>query len=134
VSHHDADVRSDAALALCTVLQPDTAARVIDSTLAALADKEPKVRLHAANIVRRFPATETTDQLIKRLPREDTPLVRAAMAAALGTAGRRDAAPLLVDMLGSARQIESITARQALVRLFGTDRGPMPQDWESLLR
>ena len=133
VRHHDADVRADAALALSTILDAQSAQRVVDSVLVALGDREDKVRLHAALIARRFPGAATTTALLQRLPAENTPLVRAAIGAALGSARSLDAAPQLVAMLGSSRQIEAVSARQALVAIFEEDRGPDPEDWKGLL-
>jgi len=133
VQHHDPDVRANAALALGTVLRPATAAAAGDALLVALGDAEPKVRVHAATVVRRFPSPAATQRLLALLPAEQTPLVRAAMATALGAARERQAAPELVDMLGSPREIEALAARDALVEIFGQDRGPNASDWEALL-
>jgi hypothetical protein len=132
--HHDPDVRSNATLALSTVLTPATAPRAVDPVLVALRDTEPKVRLHAASIVRRFPSPAATQRIMQLLPDEKVPLVRANMATALGTSGDRRAAPLLVSMLGDAQSITSQSARQALTSLFGVDRGATASAWSDLLR
>jgi HEAT repeat protein len=133
VQHHDPDVRANAALALATVLRPETAAAASDALLVALGDGEPKVRVHAASVVRRFPSPASTERLLKLLPAEETPLVRAAMAVALGAARERQAVPQLVGMLESPREIEALSAHGALVAIFGEDRGPHAADWEALL-
>jgi hypothetical protein len=134
LQHHDAQVRANAALALTTVLTDQTAPRARDAVLVALSDSEAKVRLHAASLARSFPHPSTTARIEALLPSEAMPLVRASMAAALGAAGARSAAPLLVDMLASPREIESVTARLALEQIFGLDRGPDPADWADLVR
>jgi len=135
VQHHDADVRANAALALTTVLgSPERATLARDGLMVALADSEAKVRLHAAAVLRRYPDPASTARLLALLPAEQTPLVRAAMASALGAAGSRAAGPLLLPMLGSAREIESTTAREALTRIYGEDRGANPAAWEDLVR
>jgi hypothetical protein len=56
------------------------------------------------------------------------------MAAALGAARERGAAPLLVGMLGQPRSVESQSARHALAQIFGVDRGDQPGAWSDLLR
>ncbi len=134
VQHHDPDVRANAALALTTVLTEASAPAARDAVLLALSDAEPRVRLHAAAVLRRYPAPAATDRLLQLLPGEETPLVRAAMAAALGASGSRQAATLLLPMLGSAREIESASARQALALIFGVDRGADPAAWSDLVR
>jgi hypothetical protein len=134
VQHHDPDVRSNAALALGASLTASTMPMALNSVLVAMADAEPKVRLHAAAIAARFPGPATTERLLKMLASEDTPLVRASMARALGAAGAREAAPMLLPMLGSGREVEAVTARAALAEIFGVDRGPNAADWTDLLR
>jgi hypothetical protein len=133
VQHHDPDVRANAALALGSVLRPDDAAVANDALLVALGDEEPRVRVHAALLARRFPSPAASQRMEQLLPREQTPLVRAAFATALGAARSRDAAPLLVGMLSSPREVESSAAHNALTEIFGTDKGPKADDWKSLL-
>jgi len=134
LQHHDPDVRANAALALTSVLRPESAAAAMDAVLVALGDGEPRVRLHAVGVVRRFPTRAGTERLEQLLPGDDTPLVRAAMANALGAARARSAAPILTSMLGSGREIEALAARQALVAIFGKDMGPRASDWAELLQ
>ncbi len=133
VQHHDPDVRSNATLAVGAVLNEQSLPIALDSLLVALADKEPKVRLHAAAIARRHPSPMLTTRLLDALPGEDVPLVRASMAAALGAARSRAAAPLLLAMLDSSRDIESTTAHAALVEIYGVDPGPQSAQWKSLV-
>jgi hypothetical protein len=135
VQHHDPDVRANAALALTTVLgSPERAVLARDGLLVALSDSEAKVRLHAAAVLRRYPDPAGTERLLQLLPAEQMPLVRAAMASALGAAGSRSAGQLLLPMLGSAREIESTSARDALARIYGEDRGADPAAWADLVR
>jgi HEAT repeat protein len=131
VQHHDPDVRSNATLALGAVLTWDTLPAALNSLLVALADREPKVRLHAAAVAARFPGQATTDRLLAMLPSEETPLVRASMAAALGAARSRAAVPLLLPLLGGGREVEARAAREALTAILGVDRGPNASDWAS---
>jgi len=134
VQHHDPDVRSNATLAVGAVLDERTLSVALDSILVALADKEPKVRLHASAIAREHPSPRLTQRLLEALPGEEVPLVRASMAAALGAAHSRAATPLLLSMLDSSREIESATARAALVEIYGEDRGARAADWAGLAR
>jgi hypothetical protein len=134
VHHHDPDVRSNATLAVGAIVDDRSFPVALDSLLVALADKEPKVRLHAAAIARNHPTPTFTARLLDALPQEDVPLVRASMAAALGMARSREAAPLLLSMLSSAREIESRTAHAALIEIYGVDRGTLPEDWLDLVR
>jgi hypothetical protein len=129
VQHHDADVRSSAALALQTVLTERTAPQAA----VALADSDPKVRLHAVSIARRFPQPATTARIQELLAAEAAPLVRANMALALGAARSRPAGPALVAMLRSSQAIESTSARQALAEVYGVDRGADPGAWSDLI-
>lgn len=133
VQHHDPDVRANAALALTTILRPATALMAADALQVALGDDEARVRVHAALLARHFPSPATTQRLEQLLPHETMPLVRAAFATALGAAQARDAAPLIVDMLSSPREIESTAARQALTAIFGEDKGPKAEDWKPLI-
>jgi HEAT repeat protein len=134
VQHHDSEVRSSAALALQTVLTARTAPQAADAVQVALTDAEPKVRLHATSIARRFPQPATTARIQQLLPAESSPLVRANMALALGAAGARASGPELVGMLRSPQPIESSSARSALAQLYGVDRGADPAAWADLIR
>lgn len=134
VQHHDADVRSSAALALQTVLTERTAPQATDAVQVALTDSDPKVRLHATSIARRFPQPATTARIQELLATEAAPLVRANMALALGAARSRPAGPALVAMLRSSQAIESTSARQALAQVYGVDRGADPGAWSDLIR
>lgn len=133
VQHHDADVRASAALALQTVLTQGTAPQAADAVQVALSDSDPKVRLHAASIARRFPQPATTARIQELLGTEASPLVRANMALALGAARARPAGPTLVAMLRSPQAIESSSARQALAQVYGVDRGADPDAWSDLI-
>ncbi|HTE05694.1 MAG TPA: HEAT repeat domain-containing protein [Planctomycetota bacterium] len=134
VQHHDPDVRSNAALAVGAVIDDATLPAALDSLLVALADKEPKVRLHVASAAQRHPAPAFTERLLGALPTEEVPLVRASMAAALGAARSKAAAPLLLTMIDSAREIESSTAHAALVAIFGQDLGVHGADWVGVVK
>lgn len=132
VSHHDPDVRGNAALALVTVASAETVAAARDAMLVALGDSEPRVRVHAALFARHFPAPEGTQRILQILPHENTPLVRAAMAWALGAAKAHDAVPELLNMLSSQIQVEADAAHDALTSIYGKDWGPRRSDWPSV--
>lgn len=131
VQHHDPDVRANAALALATVLRPATEPQARDALLVALGEREPRVRVHAAALAGRFPSPAATTRMMQLLPDEDTPLVRAAMANALGRAGAREASPLLSALLSSTTEIEVRAAHDALVAIHGEDRGWRRADWDA---
>lgn len=133
IGHHDGTVRANACLALGAVVDTSTAPGATEALLVALADVDPTVRLHAADIARRFPHPALTPLIQARIAVEDTPLVVAALAQALGTAGARDSAPLLSRLLESPREIIAASARRALVDLYGQDRGPLRADWMPLI-
>ncbi len=133
VGHHDPEVRAMAALAVSTCLTSRDAGDATDSVLLAIEDSDPKVRLHAANIVRNFPQPRYTRRLETVITSEPMPLVRASMAAALGAAGQRSSAPALVSMLAAGTRIEATAARVALATIYGEDRGYDPNAWTGLL-
>ena len=133
VNHHDGLVRANATLALGAILRPETASAAQDATLVALSDSEPKVRLHAASIARRFSTPAYTRRIEQIIPDEEMARIRANMAAALGAARSRTSAPVLVPLLDSPRVIESTMAHQALVTIFGDDLGDDSEDWEGVL-
>ena len=133
VDHHDAMVRANATLVLSTVLTLDTADFATDVLLVALGDNEPRVRLHAARVAIEFPHPALTQRMEARLLDEETPFVTAAMARALGIAGAPSSAVPLVALLHNPRQIISSNAHEALVRIFGHDRGSTAEDWADLL-
>jgi hypothetical protein len=129
VGHHDAQVRANAALAVCTVSDSSRAALSRDAMLVALTDSEPKVRLHASLFAALFPHPTTTQRIEQLLIKEQFPHVRACMAKALGSAGSRSAAPLLIQMLESPRWIEASYAHLALIAIYGEDLGQHPTGW-----
>ena len=134
VQHHDPDVRANAALALNSILRAATASSAMDAALVALGDDDARVRLHATGIVRRFPSQAGTERLQQLLPDEEMPLVRAAIASALGAAGARSATAQLASMLSSTHEIEAVAAHRALVEIYGQDLGPKPADWAEMLQ
>ena len=134
VQHHDPDVRANAALALNSILRAETASSAMDAALVALGDDDARVRLHATGVLRRFPTPAATERLQHILPDERMPLVRAAIASALGAARARTAAPQLASMLSSSHEIEAIAAHEALVAIYGQDLGTKAADWEPLLQ
>ncbi len=132
--HHDAASRANAALAIATTLTVGTAPQAVPTVTAALADSDPKVRLHAATVAQRYAHPTYTTHLVSALPHEPMSLVRAAMAAALGRSGDpARAAPALIPLLDSSEPMEVAHAHRALVALFGTDRGRFPDDWRGLV-
>ncbi|HEX5012454.1 MAG TPA: HEAT repeat domain-containing protein [Planctomycetota bacterium] len=134
VQHHDPDVRANAALCLTAILTAETASSAMDAALVALGDDDARVRLHATGVVRRFPSAAGTERLQQLLPDEDMPLVRAAIANALGAARARSATAMLASMLSSTHEIEAVAAHRALVEIYGQDLGPKPADWAEMLQ
>ncbi|MDG2148316.1 MAG: HEAT repeat domain-containing protein [Planctomycetota bacterium] len=133
VNHPVAEVRANAVLALTAILTEQTAIAANDAVLLALTDSDPKVRLHATSLASMHPHRLTTERILRLLPNEKTPLVRAGMAKALGAAQDPSAGPLLQRMLASPRGVERTWAHAALVAIYGTDLGNTPDDWERIL-
>jgi hypothetical protein len=133
VNHHDADVRANTMLALTTILSGAQIREHRNAVLVALADEDPRVRLHATSIARHHPDESFTVSMEARLGVETMPLVRANLAAALGAAKARSAAPMLVKMLGSPRKVEAQNAHDALVQIFDRDYGLLPEEWQGVL-
>ncbi|MGQ0551643.1 MAG: HEAT repeat domain-containing protein [Planctomycetota bacterium] len=132
-SHHDPEVRANAALTLGHCLNQGDEALARDAVVTAMKDTEPKVRLHGSSIARRFPSSATSTALRTQLAAETVPLVRAGIAIALGAAKDRTAAGMLVEMLNSPREIEATAARQALHQTFGVDKGGSIGEWKQFL-
>ncbi len=133
VNHHVAEVRANAMLALSTVLTAKTAPQARDAVLVALTDHEAKVRLHAASLAALHPHRLTTQRILALLPDEESPLVRAGMAKALGAAQDPVSTPLLARMLRSPRGVERTWAHAALVAIYGVDRGLDAEGWMALM-
>lgn len=127
--HHDPEVRAAAALALGASLRPRTAEDAVDSVLVAFEDPEAKVRLHAVKIAMHFPHPAYTARLSSLLRTEKLPLVKAAMARALGASGDPGVATRLVPLLASGDRLVATQAHAALIQLTGRDEGPAPDDW-----
>ena len=131
--HHDPAARANAALALSAVVTRQTLPQIEPAVRTALGDSDPKVRLHATNVAVAHPRPEFTRVLMARLPDEPMPLVRARMAEALGRSGDRSAARVLLPLLDRGDALERALAHQALVSLYGIDRGPSGHDWRDLV-
>lgn len=133
VNHPVAELRANATLALSSILTEQTATFAQDAVLVTLTDADPKVRLHSASLAGLYPSRLTTERILALLPNEETPLVRAGMAKALGAAGDPAAGPALRRLLGSPRGIERTWAHAALVAIYGMDLGREPEDWEGVM-
>jgi HEAT repeat protein len=133
VNHPVAELRANSLLALTSILTDQTANFARDAVLVTLTDSDPKVRLHSALLSDKYPHRLTTELMLNLLPGEETPLVRAGMAQALGASGNRAAGPLLRRMLGSPRGVERTYAHAALVEIYGVDLGRKPENWEELI-
>lgn len=134
VEHHDPEVRSNAALALTTILRDETAREAVDGVAVALSDREPKVRLHAAKVARRFPSSQFVPKLTVGVRNvEELPLVRASMVTALAMCGGSSSGRTILPLLRSPVAIEAIAARQALISIYGIDAGPDIERWETLV-
>jgi HEAT repeat protein len=133
VNHPVAELRANAVLSLSSILTEQTATFARDAVLVALTDTDPKVRLHATALAALYPHRLTTERILTLLMTEETPLVRAGMAKALGAAKNPAAGPILRRMLTSPRGVERTWAHQALVQIYGTDMGRTAEDWESIM-
>lgn len=133
VNHHDPLARANATLALVTILQEDSASAAQGAVLVALEDQDPKVRLHAASVAKRFPSAAYTSHIEQLILAEKEALVRANMALALGAGRKPSSARYLVPLLDSPRR-DASDARRALIVIFGEDHGPNADDWRHLVR
>ncbi len=140
------DIRSNAALALSTILTPETGEGAISALLNALYDDHPKVRNHAASAVGALRHKGAAGRLAQLL---DDPylLVQANAARALGQLGDRGNCGVLIARLerlqtempeGKFRQPTDLDNRRrvvqanliaALQRLSGKPFGPEVEKW-----
>lgn len=134
LNHHDALVRANATLALGRVLREDTARRGVEAVLVALDDVDATVRVHAASVARSFPDRAYLARLESLIAEETTPLAQARMASALGALGSPSSAHLLIPLLRGESELVAVYAREALVEIFGEDRGRDPAAWHELVR
>ena len=132
VNHHDSIARANATLALLAILRDETASAAQGAVIVALEDPDPKVRLHAASVAKRFPSPAYTSQIEQLLSDEKEALVRANMALALGAARNRSSARYLVPLLASPRR-DGEDAHRALIAIFGKDLGEKAEDWAPVL-
>lgn len=131
-SHHDDEVRSNAALVLARVLRPDDSGQALSVLLAALQDPASKVRLHALTALGVLEDKDAYGELIGILTGNDMPLIRANAARQLGSLGDLRAVPFLVGGLQVARV--GPQCRRSLIELTGQDLGPKSEDWVAWLR
>lgn len=134
MEHHDPVVRANACLALGSVITKVTAQQATEAFLVALADTDSHVRLHAADAAYFYPSPALTTQIQSVMGGEQTPFVLAAMVRALGASGARSSTALLVFLLASPREVVAVSARQALIDLWGQDKGPAREDWAELIK
>ena len=129
LSHHDPEVRSNAALALSKVLRPADRFKAISPLYAALEDVDAKVRLHAVGAVAALRDASATGQLLVVLQSDESSLVQASAAYALGDLGDVSAVPHLANALLSKTGIVRVASQHSLRKLTGLDLGNHPQDW-----
>lgn len=142
----DGDIRSNAVLALGTILTPDTGERAIERILTCLYDNDPKVRNHAISAIAAMRHTDASGRLTQLLD-DNYLLIQANAARALGDLGDwRNAQALVVRLerlkaqspsgkyrektgldYGREQVVQNITA--ALRRLSGEDFGDDPTLW-----
>ena len=127
LTHHDENVRANAALALVKVLQPHHADVALSTLYAALQDESAKVRLHTVSALGTLHQAKSVDQVLGVFTSDDSPLVRANAARVLGQLGQEEAIPFLISGL----KLASIRneCRRSLIRITGKDLGPDPDPW-----
>lgn len=142
----DADTRSMAALALSSIITPETGEAAISTLLNALYDDDAKVRTHAATAVARARHKDAAGRLVQML--EDPQfLVQANAARALGELGDAKNSGYLVGRLdslmrerpsGRSRERQPIDDRRDVVlhevlgslrKLSGEDFGTDAAKW-----
>jgi hypothetical protein len=105
---------------------------LIDSTLVgAVQDPSPHARQAAVEGLRALGPPGGPEAVLARLPAENAPLVRAAMADYLGTVGGPKAAVALVDLLDDDDGGVRHRARKALTQVAGRDLGRDPAAWRT---
>jgi hypothetical protein len=142
----DADIRSNAVLALGTILTPDTGEQAIERILTCLYDNDPKVRNHAVSAIAAMRHTDAAGRLMQLLD-DNYLLIQANAARALGDLGDwRNAQALVVRLerlkaqipngkyrektgldYGREQVVQNLTA--SLRRLSGEDFGDDPKLW-----
>jgi len=128
LSHHNANVRSNAALALSHILTPEH--RDLASTLyAALEDPEPKVRLHTVTALGRLGDPGAVGRLIGLLDDDPTPLVKANAARILGDFRDQSAVPYLAEGLTNDEAVVRVQCWESLKAISGEDLGTRPDAW-----
>ncbi|MBK6941492.1 MAG: HEAT repeat domain-containing protein [Planctomycetes bacterium] len=142
----DADVRSNAVLALGAILTPETGERAIERILTCLYDNDAKVRNHAISAIASMRHTDASGRLTQLLD-DNYLLIQANAARALGELGDwRNAQALVVRLerlkaqmpagkyrektgldYGRDQVVQNIAA--ALRKLSGEDFGDDPKLW-----
>lgn len=128
-AHREAEMRSRAVRVLGRV--PD--ARTLSPLLHAIQDKDPLVRLAAAEALGRKLDRPGGEAMLARLLEDPVARVREEAAIAFRRAGGRSAVPVLIARLAK----EPLRVRGAigttLEELTGADLGESPQAWERWL-
>ncbi len=142
LSHADADVRSNAALALYAVLRarrgekdrveltPEVKAAAGRLLVAVSDPRDPFVRAHAAAALGVIGDPAAADVLVNLLG-DGEAAVRARAAEGLGQLGREQAVPALIDALGRATLPTEKKVIQAALEKIARRRG-FPCDVEAL--
>jgi hypothetical protein len=130
VSHEDAAVRGNAVLALSAVVRPGYGEEAIVALTLAAADRDPVVRVHAAQAIAHLRAQSSTGYLINLL-QDPVPLVRAR--AALGLAELKDRAalrPLILALRSESAPVPKDAIVRALREISGQEFDADPKKWE----
>jgi len=132
LTHHEENVRSNAALVAARVLGPEHRDAALSTLYAALEDSSAKVRLHVVTALGRLKDPGIHGQMVAVMTQDDSELVQANAARVLGEVAGETAIPYLIQGLG----IKAIRTecRRGLVRITGEDLGPSLERWTSWYR
>jgi hypothetical protein len=129
LTHHEEDVRSNAALVLAKVLQPHHRDQVLTALYAALGDESAKVRLHVVSALGAVREHASGGQLIGVVTTDDSTLVRANAVRVLGDLGVEESIPLLISGLQSPSLRNE--CRRSLTRITEEDFGDNVDRWRN---
>lgn len=131
VTHHNDDVRANAALALSMVIVPADASLVIAPLYSALSDSSHKVRLHAVKALGKLGDRSVQPALLNVLRKDSMPLVQACAAMELGRIGNLDAVDSLIEGLASNSPILMYECQRSLGKLTGESAFRTYQQWRT---
>jgi hypothetical protein len=132
--HPNAAIRSNAAMVLARVANPNTPRSLLLVLTSAVEDSDPVVRTHAVAALGSFGGKESFPYLVKAL-HDEVLLVRVRAALSLGRMRDREAAPYLVAMLRNGDEKIDVkrAAAKALREISGNSKLDTldPRAWEA---